>query len=299
MEINLNCMPELPEVETIRRDLQRKIIDLPISQIIVKKEKIVRSPLASLKQNLVGNQFSKIERRGKLLIFHLRQKNIFLLIHLKMTGQLIFKTKNLIIAGGHSIPPNLETIPNKHTHVIIHFADRSQLFFNDLRQFGYLQLTTPKELGKILMTYGIEPLTQDFTLSSFRQVFRRKTTKIKNILLNQKIIAGIGNIYADEICFAAKIDPRTPANQLSPAQIKALYQSTQKIIQTAIDFRGTTTNNYRDGSGLKGNYSQFLQVYGRAKQKCLRCHQSKIQKIKLAGRGTHFCPHCQNNLQKT
>ena len=286
-------MPELPEVETIRQDLKQKILNKTISQIIVKKNKIIRNPIAFFQKNLLKNQFINIDRRGKLLIFLLKKPEIYLLIHLKMTGQLIYKIKNTIIAGGHPVPHQTESLPNKHTHVIISFNDKSKLFFNDLRQFGYLQLATKQQLKTILNKYGIEPLTKNFTFSSFKQIFTNKKTNLKNILLNQQIIAGIGNIYADEICFDAKIDPRTLAKNLPDSQIKNLFLSTQKIIKLAIKHRGTTTNNYRDGAGKKGNFSQFLKVYGRTNQKCLGCHKTKIKKIKLAGRGTHYCQFCQ------
>lgn len=286
-------MPELPEVETIKRDLNKKILNQIISKIKIHNKKIIRNPIALFSKIIVNNSFSKISRRGKLLIFHLKHHNSFLLIHLKMTGQLIYKTKKTIIAGGHSSSKKPEPLPNRHTHATFIFENNSQLFFNDLRQFGYLQLATKNQLKTILKKYGIEPLTKNFTSDAFHKLFAHRKTSLKSILLNQQLIAGIGNIYADEICFATKINPKISANQLSEANICQLYNSIKKIIKKAIKYRGTTTNNYRDGNGKIGNYKNFLQVYGRENKKCPSCLKHQIKKIKLAGRGTHFCPFCQ------
>ncbi len=286
-------MPELPEVETIRKDLEQKITKRKILAIEIRKPKIIKNTTKYFQQNLIGNQFTSVERIGKLLILKLKKHHLYLLIHLKMTGQLIYIDPSTVIAGGHSQANEIKTLPNKHTHCLIKFANQGTLYFNDLRQFGYMQIVTTQQLTDIKQKYGIEPLTKNFTLQSLTNIFSRRSTTLKSILLNQQIIAGIGNIYADEICFASQIHPATPANQLTPNQIKKIYTHTKKIINQAIKYRGTTTNNYRDSHGQKGNYSQFLQVYGHTNQKCPRCRQAKIQKIRLVGRGTHYCPICQ------
>lgn len=286
-------MPELPEVETIRQDLKKKILNKTISKIIVSNKKIIHTPLSDFLKNLTKNCFTDIKRRGKLLIFHLKLYDVFLLIHLKMTGQLIYTTNTIVIAGGHSTSKKPEPLPNRHTHVTIIFSNHNQLFFNDLRQFGYLQLVSKNQLKQILEKYGIEPLTKNFTYHKFKNIFTNKKTNLKSILLNQRLIAGIGNIYADEICFDAKINPKTSAQRLSSQNIKKLYHSTQKIIKNAIKHRGTTTNNYRDGNGNMGNYKNLLKVYGQEKKLCPSCQKFLITKIKFAGRGTHFCPYCQ------
>jgi len=210
-----------------------------------------------------------------------------------MTGQLIYQKKNKITAGGHGELDN-KKLPNKFSHIIFTFSDNSQLFFNDMRQFGYMKIVDEKELDKILNQFGIEPLDKDFNLKTFKKVLQNRKTNIKQLLLNQKLIAGIGNIYADEICFYAKVKPSRKVLTLNEAEIKKLYQGSKQILKTAIKKRGTTFNNYRDADGKQGSFVSFLKVYGRAGELCKRCKNGKIKKIKQGGRGTHYCPDCQN-----
>jgi len=278
-------MPELPEVETIRRDLVRKIIGKKIILVETNKTKVVKNNLAKFKKALKNVSFGNIFRVGKLLIFTLSNHSSFLLIHLKMTGQLIYLNKSKITAGGHSWKNMSLKPPDKYTHVIIEFEDKSKLFFNDMRQLGYLQIVNKKQKNKIVEDYGIEPLKKNFTLTRFKQIMQKRRTTIKAILTNQKLIAGIGNIYADEICFFAKIRPFRPVNELTNQEIKKLYQACNSVIKKAINKRGTTFN--------KGNYSKYLKVYKRENNKCLRCKNSIIKKIKLNGRETRYCPTCQ------
>jgi len=285
-------MPELPEVETIRRDLSRVILQKKIINIVISKPKLIKNTSTDyFKKNLINQKITAINRRGKLLYFSLSNHK-FLLIHLKMTGQLIYQDRHKIVAGGHNFPPIGPELPNKYSHIYFKFTDQSTLYFNDQRQFGYLQIVDKQQLNDTLQNFGIEPLCPDFTLSNFSQLFINKTVSLKNVLLNQRLISGIGNIYADEICFQASIKPTRRVSQLSPTDIKKIFKSTQKIITAAIKHRGTTFSNYRDGHGHTGNYTALLQVYGRQNQPCYRCH-TKIKKIKHGGRGTHFCPMCQ------
>lgn len=284
-------MPELPEVETIRRDLSKKILNKKITNIKIKKNKIVKSNNQQFKKILNNNYFSNINRIGKLLIFKLKNKNKYLLIHLKMTGQLIYKDKNQIIAGGHVNPA--DKLPGKYTHVIFNFSDKSNLFFNDLRQFGYLKLVNEKELAEIKFKFGPEPLTKQFTLKKLAEIIKTKKTPIKAVLLNQNLIAGLGNIYVDESLFAAQINPTKKSNKLTDKQIKKLHSAINKIIKKAIKYRGTTFNNYVDAEGRQGNFIKLLKVYHRDGKMCTRCKKNTIKKIKTAGRGTHFCPKCQ------
>jgi len=296
-------MPELPEVETIRRDLAVVLSGQTISAIHIFSPKTVQPAAAFFKKSLVGQKVVKIERRGKLLIFALADsKRVaqvkFLLIHLKMTGQLIYRDRKQEIAGGHSIGKAsfLEAVgnlPNKHTRVIIELQSGGRLFFNDLRKFGYLKIVSQTELDKILKNnYGPEPLTPEFSLSSLQATLRNKKTKIKALLLDQKRIAGLGNIYVDESLFAAKIRPERLAGSLKTAEVKKLWQAINQVIKLAIKHRGTTFNNYRDSDGRKGNYSRFLQVYGKRGEACPVCGRPLVR-IKVAGRGTHYCAHCQ------
>jgi formamidopyrimidine-DNA glycosylase len=286
-------LPELPEVETIRKDLSNVILNKKITNITISKPKLIKnSSIPFFKQKLINQQINQVNRRGKLLYLELSNQN-YLLIHLKMTGQLIYQHQKQIIAGGHSEPKIESILPNKYSHVIFEFSDQSQLFFNDQRQFGYFKIVEQPELNNILQKFGIEPLRSEFTSQNFTNLFAKKTTTVKNILLNQNAISGIGNIYADEICFHAGIKPTKKIPRLTATEVQKLFQSTKYIIKKAIKFRGTTFNNYRDSNGNIGNFKSQLMVYGRGNSLCLKCQTRKIKKIKHAGRGTHYCPICQ------
>jgi len=290
-------MPELPEVETIKNDLKQKILKKEIKKVDLRLKKIVKSPVKSFVLDLEGNKFTNIERRGKLLIFDLFQENKYLLIHLRMTGQLIYQKNKEIIAGGHSDGgknnDDIINLPNKYTHIIFHFNDNSQLFFNDLRRFGVVKIVNEKELKKVLNNFGVEPLEKSFSLKVFQDIIKNKGGNIKAFLLNQKYIAGIGNIYADEILFEAKVLPSRKVDSLKKEEIKKLHQAVKKILKKAVKHRGTTFNNYTDARGQKGNFTKFLKVYKREKKKCLKCKKGIIIKTKIAGRGTRYCDKCQ------
>ena len=290
-------MPELPEVETIRRDLStllgKKIIALEILT-----PKTASHSAAFFKKTLVNQKLIRIDRRGKLLIL-VMQNGFFLLVHLKMTGQLIFQSKTKKIVGGHSLVEGSYEksvggeLPNKHTRAIFYFSGGGVLFFNDLRKFGYLKLVKKDELDEILKkNYGPEPLTKSFSLENVKNILKNKKTNIKATLLNQKLIAGLGNIYVDEVLFASKIIPIRVTSYLKLLEVERLVKETNKIIKKAVEYRGTTFSNYVDSNGKKGNFSKFLKVYGRGGKACLNCGNI-ISKIKLVGRGTHYCSNCQ------
>lgn len=284
-------MPELPEVETIKRDLSKRILSQKIRLVEIRDKKVVTSN--NFVKQLIGNEVKDIERRGKLLIFVLKNKE-YLLVHLKMTGQLMFKAKSKSdnVIGGHSLSKMEDNFSEKFTRVIIDFGV-GKLFFNDMRRFGYMKIVKREEKEKIVnKDFGIEPLTPDFTWKNFNGLFGKRTTSIKAFLLNQKIIAGLGNIYTDEACFCAGIKPSRPVSDLSLEEIKKLFKCIPKILQLAIKNRGTTFNSFVDADGRQGSHFNFLKVYGRHKEKCKRCSE-KIKKIRLVGRGTHFCPGCQ------
>jgi formamidopyrimidine-DNA glycosylase len=288
-------MPELPEVETIRRDLEKKIATQKIKAIEILATKSVYNSSAEFKKILVGNNFKHIERRGKLLMFELDkiEKYAYLLVHLKMTGQLIYRNKKQILAGGHSQTAMDTNVPNKFTRVIFTFSDGGQLFFNDLRRFGYLKLVSKEAKEKIVKNnFGIEPLTPDYIFMDFAKLFAKRQTNVKALLLNQKLISGIGNIYADEACFDAEILPMRRASSLSSVELKKLFKAIEKVLEISIKNRGTTFNNYVDSDGNTGSHINFLKVYGRDGEKCKKC-KSVILKKKHAGRGTHYCQNCQ------
>ena len=285
-------MPELPEVETIRRDLKKKILNKKIKQVLLTKKSRVNLNHKEFIKILQNRRFVDIDRVGKLIIFDIDIKDKFLLVHLKMTGQLIYTHGQQVTAGGHSDVKYNFDLPDNSTRVTFEFSDGGKLFFNDMRRFGYLKIVDSKELEKIKSKFGIEPLTKDFTIENLKKVLQGRKTSIKAILLNQQLIAGIGNIYADEACFGAKIRPDRQVNRLTKQEIMKLHRSIEKVIKKAIDMRGTTFNNYRDSDGNKGDFLKFLKVYGRDGLKCKRC-SGIIEKTKVAGRGTHFCPKCQ------
>lgn len=286
-------MPELPEVETIRRDLARQILGKKIAGLEIKKTKSIKTTPRVFRRILIGSKIRKIERRGKLMIFTLDRSDNFLLIHLKMTGQLIYQSGKNIIAGGHNFPKITEKLPNKQARVIINFSNHSKLFFNDLRRFGYMQIVSKKEKERKEQEFGLEPLDPKFTLENFAVAIKDKKKSIKTVLMDQKVIAGIGNIYADEICFAAAIKPTRRVRSLRKIEIAKLHQSIKKVLTKAIKMRGTTFSDYRDASGKIGNFSNYLNVYDQKGKKCRRCKKGIITKIKANGRGTHFCPICQ------
>ncbi len=287
-------MPELPEVETIRQDLHRKVLDKKIIAVEILHGKTLHGQgVVAFQNELLKKSFTDIERVGKLLIFSIKNSDNFLLAHLKMTGQFIYCYKDTIVAGGHSFKVFDKTLPSKHTRVVVAFADNSKLFFNDSRLFGYLKIVDKKEKDRLVGKYGIEPLAKNFTLKNFTNVLVKRKTSIKALLLNQEIIAGIGNIYADEALHMAGILPGRLAVSLSAAELKKLHASIEKIIRTAIKYRGTTFNNYVDSEGNRGNFSKHLKVYDRTGEKCLSCKTGIIEKTRVAGRGTHFCKICQ------
>ncbi len=299
-------MPELPEVETIRRGLKKHILGKKITKIDILKPKLVKNSIKSFREILIGSAFQDIQRIGKLLIFELsipsnklKTKNIsvpakkFLLVHLKMTGQLIWQKGEEKIMGGHYEPHQKNEFPNKYSHIIFNFEDGGTLFYNDLRQFGYLMTVSRAELEKIRGKYGIEPGTSEYLWENFREkLVKHHKMILKSFLLNQQIIAGLGNIYVDEACFRSGLLPTRKIENINEVEAKLLFKNIREIINESIKMGGTTFRNYRDAFGGKGNFTDKLQVYGLENIPCKKCG-TLIKKIKLAGRGTHFCPHCQ------
>ncbi|MBU0671038.1 bifunctional DNA-formamidopyrimidine glycosylase/DNA-(apurinic or apyrimidinic site) lyase [Patescibacteria group bacterium] len=286
-------MPELPEVQTIINDLNQVILNKKIATIDIRKSRLVKGSDSKFKKTLINNQFSKISRRGKLIIFSLKTYDLYLLIHLKMTGQLIYQSGKKVIAGGHSDTNPVNDLPNKHTHVIFTFSDKSKLYFNDLRTFGYLQLVDEKQLEKIKSKFGIEPLSQEFTLEKFEEMLKGKNTAIKTFLLNQKFVVGLGNIYADEVCFDAGVKPQRRIKTLTKDEKQKIFKAIPKILKKSIKYRGTTFSDFVDGQGRTGNFVNHLKAHQQEGKQCPRCKKETIIKIKLNGRGTYYCPNCQ------
>lgn len=270
-------MPELPEVETIKLELEEKIRGKKIKDVEIGLPKIINISTKKFKETIKGLEVKNILRRAKLLIIKFSD-NWNLVIHLKMTGQLIYNGQK-----------------EKHTHLIFYFADGDKLLFNDLRQFGYLKLLQDEKLKDLFCDdkIGPEPLEKDFTLEVFKNLLSKKPRqKIKPLLMDQSFIAGIGNIYAQEICFYARVAPKRVAGSLKEKEIKDIYEGIKIILLSAIKHKGSSVDNYRDIYGKKGGYVPLLKVYQRKGEKCFRC-EGKIEEIRLNGRGTSYCPKCQ------
>jgi len=310
-------MPELPEVESLKQSLEPYILNKEISKIQIKLPKIIsgkgnKRQVSQQKADLfqkqvVGKKITKLYRRAKNLIFFL-EDNSLLLIHLKMTGQLVYKSnkqssKNLI-AGGHPIQLSEETLPHKHTHLIFKLIDPQSvhdqstagyLYYNDVRQFGYI-LHYPN-LGILeseghFNCLGLEPLEADFTLDAFDKKLQTKKGVLKKVLLDQSVVVGLGNIYADEVCFSAGVRPDRKVQSLTKKEVKCLYCAIKKIIPRAVHLGGSSVANYLLADGSRGNYAREHMVYGRHGQPCKVC-DSTLKKISLAGRTTVYCQKCQ------
>lgn len=286
-------MPELPEVETIRMGLAKLLPGKKIADVWHDWPKSFPNAPSDVARFLVGAQVEKVHRRAKVLMIEL-SSGYSLVIHLKMTGQLVFVGRKRY-GGGHPTEDLVGDLPSRATRVIIDFTDGSKLFFNDQRKFGWMRLLPTVEIPEIdfYKKFGPEPLEDDFTAQMFiEQLKRRKNSAIKPVLLDQTVIAGVGNIYADESLYAAKIHPEAKVSNLSGAKLVALFSDLRSILRLSIEKGGSTDKNYVDSEGRKGSYLSFAQVFRRQGQGCPRCG-TNIIKIRVAGRGTHICPRCQ------
>jgi len=294
-------MPELPEVETIRRGLQElivgKIIKTVSSDTAATSSDMVKSfpnTPADVEQFIKKAKITDVRRRAKVLLIDL-STNYSLVIHLKMTGQLVFVGSGNRFGAGHPNDSLIGLLPDKSTRVVFDFTDDSHLYFNDQRKFGWVRLIPTAEVPDIdfMKKVGPEPLEADFTASGFAERFKRRSrTSIKAALLDQTVIAGVGNIYADESLWGAKIHPSTVVGDLSYSKFKLLYSEVRFVMNLSIDKGGSTNRNYVNAEGKKGSYMDFARVFRREGLPCPRCG-TEIIKIRVAGRGTHICPNCQ------
>lgn len=287
-------MPELPEVETVRLQLLHRVVGKRIKAVTVFHQKTVaHNP--TITDQLVGKTIEHIERVGKLLIVSFKKEaDLFLLVHLKMTGQFIVKDREGVIdGGGHTMTDSdVGVLPGRHTRVLFTFVGGATLYFNDMRLFGYTKLATLKEVLAERAKYGPEPIADDFDADAFYNGLKKRTSLIKAALLDQSFVAGLGNIYVDEALFAAKVRPTRRANTLTRKEATLLAEAAGSIMRESITRGGTTFRSFTDTEGVQGNYLEKLQVFGRQGTACPRCGQL-IKKMKVVGRGTHFCPGCQ------
>ncbi len=304
-------MPELPEVETVIRELRLKLKNKKIKEVRVLMPKMVAmgpGTLSNLRKTeesvslkfaktLKGQKITDVKRRAKMIIIDLAGKYA-ILVHLKMTGQLIYLDKKhldkqLRLLNIENIKP--VRLPAKSTHVIFEFTDGSRLFYNDFRQFGYLKLVSDKELPNVkeLQEFGPEPLEKSFTYKEFEKVLqRRQNAPLKPWLMDPTIIAGIGNIYSDEILYFAKVKPTRTVKSLTDKEKQLIFKGIKKVLQEAVDHYGSSVGDFVRPSGDWGTYGLLHKVYGRAGEKCKKCG-TIIKSLKFNGRTGSFCPNCQ------
>jgi formamidopyrimidine-DNA glycosylase len=271
-------MPELPEVETVVRYIRPNIVGKTIQNVVPQNnyDKVLATHTTRQFNNLVaGKTIIDVERRGKYVVINLDSG--LLLIHLRMTGRLLL---NLT-----------EDDKLKHLTAIIHFTDKSSLYFKDYRKFGRLYYYN--SMDYINNKLGIEPLSNNFTIDWLYKNLQNYKRPLKPLLLDQGFIAGLGNIYVDEALWFAKLHPQQKGSSVSRKKSNVLHSAIQRLLQTAIDNQGTTIINFYFGEGKKGNFREQLQVFGRQDKNCPRCGII-IKKIRVAQRGTHICPHCQH-----
>jgi formamidopyrimidine-DNA glycosylase len=287
-------MPELPEVETIRTGLAKLLPGKVVKDVWYDWDKSFPNAPADVARFLVGSEIEKVRRRAKVLIIEL-SSGWALIIHLKMTGQLVFIGKGQRFGAGHPGKELVGELPAKSTRVVLDFKDGSKLFFNDQRKFGWMRLMPTLEIPEIdfFKKVGPEPLDDDFTVDKFiERLMRRQNSNIKSVLLDQTVVAGIGNIYADESLWSAKIHPATIVKDIPKPGLVLLYNAVRDVLNLSIQKGGSTDKNYVDAEGKKGSYLSFANVFRKEGQPCPRCG-TPIEKIRVAGRGTHICPRDQ------
>ena len=271
-------MPELPEVETIRRDLEPLVAGRRITGVEVDPATIhllAGAPIEPLRANLVGRTVTAIGRRGKYLMFSLDDGRVFV-VHLRMTGRLVWRS--------HDAPVE------QFQRAVIELDNGYDLRWADLRKFGTWRLH--ESVAEVIGKLGPEPIDDSLTLKEFRARLANRTAPVKAVLLDQRRFAGLGNIYVDEALYEARIRPDTPAGKVSPAATKRLFASSRSVLERGIENRGASFKDYVDGQGEKGSQHMHVQVFRRTGKPCYRCG-STIQRTVVGGRATHFCPRCQ------
>lgn len=280
-------MPELPEVETIVRRLSTGVVGKKIAKVSVLREKSFRgSPVA-----LEGRTILSVARRSKIIQFNLNSLD-HLLVHLKMTGQLILENESGRVGGGHPTGDFTNNLPSSHTRVVLVFDDGSTLYFNDMRVFGWMKVVPHSTLANEYHDLAPDITDPQLTPSHFIKVFATRSTPIKQAVMNNAVVAGVGNIYAADALNLAKIDPHRPANSLQPQEVKRLFDSLKTVIELGIVHGGASIDTFVSLDGLTGRYQDIRRVYKREGLPCPNC-QAPVVKVKLGGRGTFFCRECQ------
>ncbi len=289
-------MPELPEVETVRTGLSRLLPGKQIASVDFDWPKGFPNASADVEAFLVGATVAEVKRRAKVLLIELSSK-YSLVIHLKMTGQLVFRSGdgNERFGAGHPNASLIGELPDKSTRVTLTFTDGSRLFFNDQRKFGWMRLLPTAEVPNIdfFQRVGPEPLSSTFTWQILQdRLQRRKNTNVKAALLDQSVVAGVGNIYADESLWGAQVHPTTLVKDLTDNDVENIHIALIAVLKLSISKGGSTDQHYVDAEGKPGKYLTFANVFRREGLPCSRCG-TIIEKTRVAGRGTHTCPQCQ------
>ncbi len=275
-------MPELPEVETVVKGLRPLVEEKIVTGVEIREEKMIAFPednIPAFKEELIGSKIEAVNRRGKYIIFELNN-NKNMVIHLRMTGKLLVK--------------EVKEYRDKHTHVIFSLNDGQEIRFNNIRKFGRVYLIDknhPEQAGG-LADLGPEPLSDQLTVDDFKKLFENRRALMKSLLLNQHFVAGIGNIYADEILFRSGIRPDRTADTLTESEKEKIYHNMREILQKGIIYGGTSFSDYVNAFGEKGSFQEELRVHQRQGEECYSCG-TIIEKIKVSGRSTYFCPQCQ------
>jgi formamidopyrimidine-DNA glycosylase len=279
---------ELPEVEVMRRDLEKEVVGRRIKSAEVRPQRnamrIIRrhARRKEFSDRLAGKKITRVERKGKYVLLHLEDGEV-LVVHFGMSGQFVRGTKR-------------QALP-QHTHVVLEFMQGGDLRYIDPRTFGEMFVATADELGKVreLDHIAIDPLEDTFTWQEFSYELARRSSKLKPLLMDQKFISGLGNIYSDEVLFAAGLRHDHMSDQLSAQEVRRLYRAMREVLQEAVRFRGTTLEDeaYLDLFGKPGEFQNELKVYGRKGQPCRRC-RTPIDSLKVGGRTSYFCPQCQS-----
>jgi formamidopyrimidine-DNA glycosylase len=278
-------MPELPEVETIRSIMEQYVPGHTIESIHLRRPKMLRGQKQRFfREGLKQREIAGADRRGKFLLIRLDRGS--LLVHLGMTGQVFY------VSQGQPRPSDLPQLPDKHTHLTLKLNEGATLYFRDVRMFGRFALLDDDEEKTLFAKLGPEPLGPSFTAKLLFDSLQKRSASIKAVLLNQTVVAGLGNIYADEALFRAGILPQTSAGKISWEQTKILHRSIRRVLKEAVYRGGTSISDYLDPRHRKGTFQLVLGVYGREGKPCLNCG-TPIKKDTVAQRGTHWCPHCQ------
>lgn len=278
----------MPEVETIRRQLDEKLKGRTIKRVEVLREK----SFGGDPKKLAGWQVERVDRKAKIIEIYFKNQKDLLIVHLKMTGQLVFVDEGKRTVGGHPTADWINDLPSKHTRVMVDFRDGARLFFNDMRVFGWIRLVEKQKYENQMRKTAPDVTEKEFSLDYLTNVLKKSGKAVKLVLMDQEKIGGVGNIYANDALYLAKVMPNRKANSLSELETKNLLAAIRDVINKGIKYGGASAANYVDTRGLGGTYQDHFLVYKKDGQMCKGCG-GKIQKMKIGGRGTFYCPVCQ------